>query len=360
MAESTIPQSTALIGVGVFIGVIALLFIALAIQHRGRNLAYIVGSAFSITILAIFMILAAMKWPGEANGCLIRPIPVGQGPNPAATPDPQVTPDPRDFNIPAGAPVYLPDPPDTCYCENSPYIIRQEGQVKQPINTLSSFAPMIAGLMLLALVDADRRRFTATTPEPATPMHTVSFLSVFYGVLVIFLGPGAMFFHASMTRFGGAFDQFSMVLLMDFIVFYNIFHLSGAVRSQWVKQNFLDYRLIFCILYALLNGFLFMVAYADAEGSTGTMMFGISVGIVILVELIIVIFHPGGVSRDWQLLTITLLVFMVAMFVWDWSKTGGPLCDPGRAFQGHAFWHVLAMAVAPFLIFKYLRTETRD
>jgi uncharacterized membrane protein len=76
-------------------------------------------------------------------------------------------------------------------------------------------------------------------------------------------------------------------------------------------------------------------------------------------ELAVLLFEINGFSRDWKYLVWTLLAFVTAIFVWGWSQTGGPLCVPDSVYQGHAFWHILAMAVAPYLIFKYLRSELR-
>src|SRR5207342_2051800 len=94
-----------------------------------------------------------------------------------------------------------------CYCEAFP-----PGEVvtlaKQPINTLSALFPVIAGLIILAIADRDR---AATAPGP-NPMATGRFHALAYGGLVVFLGPGSMFFHGSLTHYGGWLDNFSMVL----------------------------------------------------------------------------------------------------------------------------------------------------
>ena len=53
-----------------------------------------------------------------------------------------------------------------------------------------------------------------------------------------------------------------------------------------------------------------------------------------------------------------LISFAIAVVFWALSFTGAPLCDPNSLLQGHALWHLLAMALTPFFIFLYLRDET--
>ena len=80
----------------------------------------------------------------------------------------------------------------------------------------------------------------------------------------------------------------------------------------------------------------------------------------VVTEAVILLAHPGGVDRRFvPWLVAGLVSFGIATIIWALSATGRPLCDPNSLLQGHAVWHLLAMAVTPFCIFWYLRGETR-
>jgi hypothetical protein len=317
--QSSMDQGVAfgaLIGITVVLVILMILVVA---AQGWRKLRLLIGMGVGLVFLIVIIIMGALDWPGTPNSCLF----------PATTP-----------------------PVDTCYCENSPQIIRESGPVKQPINTLSAFAPVIAGLIVLGTIDVDRQR----SGESLNFMTTVNHYSVGYGALVVFLGPGSMFFHASMTEWGGFLDQFSMVLLMTFVFMYSFYQVMGVYRWGFVRSMFGNSLWAFWLPYALLNTILGLVVILSGAG---TAIFALWVGIVIVWELAVLLFEINGFSRDWKYLVWTLLAFVTAIFVWGWSQTGGPLCVPDSVYQGHAFWHILAMAVAPYLIFKYLRSELR-
>ena len=48
------------------------------------------------------------------------------------------------------------------------------------------------------------------------------FYPISFGVVVTFMGPGSMFFHDSMTAWGGFFDFLSIILFASFVAWYNI------------------------------------------------------------------------------------------------------------------------------------------
>lgn len=50
-------------------------------------------------------------------------------------------------------------------------------------------------------------------------------------------------------------------------------------------------------------------------------------------------------------------VFGTGAMVWFFSRSDGPLCDPGSLLQGHAVWHGLA-AVAFWLLYTRRRART--
>ena len=88
-----------------------------------------------------------------------------------------------------------PDPcvaKDTCYCERV-----HAGMIKQPSNTWSNLGFVLVGLIMLASLPA------VVEGSGRDPMEERTFYAILYGCVVIFLGPGSMFFHASLKKWGG-------------------------------------------------------------------------------------------------------------------------------------------------------------
>jgi hypothetical protein len=122
------------------------------------------------------------------------------------------------------------------------------------------------------------------------------------------------------------------------------------------------------------------------DGS-GAILFGVMAGLLITFELAGVLSNSQAMwkvpligpalkglssvlpyKRGWVWLICGLIAFILAILVWlpGWTPppggaTGivGAFCDPNSDIQGHFFWHLLAMAVVPFFLFLYLRTEEK-
>ena len=249
--------------------------------------------------MILFVALWAADWPGAADRCL-------------------------DNSRRAA-------PRDTCYCEK----LNRSG-IKQPANTWSNVGPILVGLTVLIYVAG------FSTLRSDNPMTSDLMYQNLYGGLVVFLGPGSMYFHASMTRFGGWLDTLSMSLYIVFMVVYNVVRLFDASRSVfWLIYISLN------VLFAILGWFL--------EGA-GTVTFGIMLVCAIITEVIV---HLTKIVRRRLLwLLVGLGIFAVAFLIWWLSHTDGPLCSPDSALQGHGVWHILC-GLAAGCFFLYFRTETR-
>jgi hypothetical protein len=90
----------------------------------------------------------------------------------------------------------LQDNVDTCYCEQ----VLPGKMIKQRSNTWSNLGFVLVGLIMLASLPA------VVAGSGRDPMEERTFYAVLYGCVVIFLGPGSMFFHASMKKWGGWID----------------------------------------------------------------------------------------------------------------------------------------------------------
>lgn len=265
--------------------------------------AWVWGAVGLAAIMTVFAIFAALGWPGEPDSC----------------------------TLPGG----------NCYCEAFP---SDPAPVKQSVNTWSGLVAALGGLIILAIADRDRR----SAVPPAGPMSAGGFYAIAYGALAVFLGPGSMFFHAGLTRFGGWLDNMSMVLYVSFLLVYD------ASRVFRFDTN----RALVVGLFAGVN-VLFGVLIWLVDGS-GTFAFAILAVGAVLAQIAILLWRPGGVRRHFTpWLLVALITFGVAFVIWRLSWTGAPLCDPTSALQGHGLWHVMAMAATPFLLFFYLRDEGR-
>ena len=211
-----------------------------------------------------------------------------------------------------------------CYCEA--FAADVIVLAKQPVNTLSALFPVIAGLIILAITDRDR---AATVPGP-NPMATGRFHALLYGGLVVFLGPGSMFFHGSLTHYGGWLDNFSMILYVTFILCYDaarIWHWDDRIGT-------------FAAIFVAINVLLGLLTWL-ADGS-GTILFAILAGVAIVTQAVILLARPGGIDRRFvPWLLAGLASFGVASIIWALSATGRPLCVPEQpppGPRGLAFW----------------------
>lgn len=255
-----------------------------------------------LSVMAVFAVLAALSWPGEADSC----------------------------TLPGG----------NCYCET----IVADAPVKQVVNTWTGLFAVAAGLVILGIADRDR----SSAHAGAGPMASGGLYAVMYGALAVFLGPGSMFFHGGMTRFGGWLDNLSMVLYVSFLLLYD------AARIFRFDAN----RTIFLVLYS--GVILFLGSLIWAVDGSGKYVFGILAVSAMILQAVIILAKPNGLSRTFiPWLLSALIAFGVAFPIWILSWTGMPLCAPSSPLQGHGLWHILAMAATPFFIFFYLRGETR-
>lgn len=228
-----------------------------------------------------------------------------------------------------------------CYCERA-----RPGNVKQPSNTWFNVGFMIAGLWLLW-----RLRDEVASP---IAMRRPTFAAISYGAAVIFLGPGSMFFHASLTRWGGLVDNISMFIWAGWVLAWQAVRL--AHWQPWWAMALIWAALV--VTASLITGLV--------DGA-GTICFAVLIALACITEIVICAARPRGIVRDWRWLIATFAVFAIAALVWalsggslgDGGVKRGPWCDPDAFLQGHAVWHLLC-AVATVLYAVYLRSERED
>ncbi len=228
-----------------------------------------------------------------------------------------------------------------CHCEA---LISGERKIKQPVNTWSDLGFVAAGLLVFFAIGA----FRLSGETAVNPLQTTSFYSVVYGLLVIYLGPGSMFYHASIKKWGGWLDNMSMVLWTAFLVVY--------VFARGIPLSDALAAIIFGVIVVSSGAIIWFV-----EGS-GKYIFGAMVAVWGVLEIIILVVQAAGNSvmglhrSEWGWLLLAAASFGLAIFIWLRSKDGQPWCHPHSWAQGHAAWHLLS-AVSAFSIFLYLRSE---
>jgi hypothetical protein len=244
----------------------------------------------------IFGVMVASKWPGKKDECIDN---------------------------------------DDCHCETI-----RPGRIKQPINTWSNLAFVLVGLLVL-LHAGGAIEFAG---EGKNPMTMTAFYPISYGLLVISLGLGSMFFHASVRKWGSIIDNLAMYWFLTFVVLYDLFRLFGT-------GNLGVFLLIFLFANIALG-----VARLLNEGSE-KYVFPILFLWVIAIELLIPsgVFNVAGVHREFvPWLRAELIFFVVAFLFWILFRSRSRLCKPDSWFQGHAVWQILSAIAGGFLYLNLL------
>ena len=237
---------------------------------------------------ALFLAAAFAGWPGAPNGCV-----EGGG----------------------------------CFCEAA-----RPGFVRQPANTWSDLGFVLVGLAIGA--HATRTRMGANARNR---MRAGGLYPALYAAIVVFMGPGSMYFHASLTRWGGSLDVLSMYFFITFWVVYALARGYDLSRRRFVQ------------LYIGLNA---VIAIPQiAIGHASALVFGPLAFAGFVLELLLQplggprpawLPQPAPIRTRWVI--AGWACFAAAFALWIPSRTGGPLCDPDSLLQGHAAWHLLSAA----------------
>ena len=243
--------------------------------------------------LAIFFFLGVRGWPGEVDECIAE---------------------------------------DDCHCERP-----RGGMIEQPSNTWSNLASVLVGLLILFQAGGARA-------ISGNPMATESFYPITYGLLVIGLGLGSMFFHASLRKWGSIVDNLAMYWFLSFVVLYDLYRVLEASNLG-----------IFILIFLFVNVALAAVRIPN-EGSE-RYVFPILFLWLIIIELLI----PTGAFGDiglhrpfWPWPVLEVGTFIVAFGIWLLSGSGKPWCRPDSWIQGHAVWQILGALAAGFLYLNLL------
>lgn len=216
---------------------------------------------------------------------------------------------------------------NTCFCEEW-----RPGPIRQPANTVSNLAFVIAGLLCAGHAWRNRS-------GEGGRMHVDPLYPALFAMSLCLIGPASAALHASMTYWGGKVDGASMYLFISYCVAFGF-----SRRFRWTRAGFVA---------AYLGLTLALWALMPFQGSVGgETIFGLMMVVFVVNE-----FWPESETAlsDRRWLKASAAFFLSAFAIWLLSLTPtSPLCDPRSLFQGHAVWHLLtacsAASVYPYFL----------
>lgn len=271
------------------------------------------GRGFVVWALSVFLILGAFLffkntgWPGEPSNCIY-------------------------------------DSPDTCYCEafNKTEILTHAPGIRQPVNTWSNLYAIFSSLLVAIYVYRDRKNLKMSGSYNLMRSNTL--VPDLYIFVVLFLGFGSLWFHGSLTVWGGRIDGVSMYAFTIFLTFYTI-------RRNW------NSGILFWIGYLFsLTIFSIFHIFSDLPSSVKIL---ITVILYLCMEVITWI-RQGKILQGKSLASLlwvfAVLSILTASFFWWASRTGNFMCNPNSFFQPHGLiWHPLA-GITAILLYFYWRS----
>ncbi len=279
-------------------------------DYRG----FVIWGAGAVLVLGLFLVFVFVGWPGEPNAC-----------------------------------VY--ETPHACYCEAFDIEAVEAGTpgVRQPVNTWFNLYALFTAFIVAFFRYGDRRK----TGGAATPnlMFSDNWIPDLYIFAVLFLGLGSMFYHGSLTVWGGIVDGMSMYVFAAFLPFYSMrrYFKSDPIKADrifWIGYTasvILATLMHARILPAFVIILIFVVAYLAIE-----IYIYIKSGVLLV----------GGTDAHWYW-GLAVGSIVAATFFWWASHTSNFMCGPESFFQPHGLlWHPLAGVMAVLLYF-YWREENR-
>jgi hypothetical protein len=210
--------------------------------------------------------------------------------------------------------------PDDCFCEGL-----REGLVRQPANTWSSLAFVLAALWMAVRIRREGgMRTTLSAPNAWLFVASVSMV-----------GLGSAFYHASLTFMGQVLDVSGMYLVATFILFHRLGPRWGISPLGTV------------VGFALVNAAL--MAAQVTTPSLRRVVFG-----VLLVGALALEWRSSGEGRKWLETGAGLMALAFLIWIVDRERL---LCAPDSPLQGHAVWHLLSAAAALCLFRSYERPQ---
>lgn len=331
----------------------------------------VLGTGWAVALLLVTFIGIGINWggcprPGQPTGSSKGAVKCAAGdtiqncePDVWRVECRQPSPAPCPSTIPVGTFCPSGQKPVFPFCEHI-----QTGGVKQPWATWSDLSFIAAGLWLLWFFQYFWRPYETSEASMAAdnPMITIGWLSVTYGMIVIFMGPPSQWFHASMKEWGGWFDSMSVVIWLMFSAVYVIYTLAAPM---WGNGRGSIRTIAVLVIWGALVVICALIAINPDARTYLYFAGGVPWGIAEVIYLIVGLTSSRvRYRRTWWLFGINFLVLAATMTIWVFFNpeiellTPPTACQAREAFPGHALFHILA-SFATVLTFASFASERR-
>ncbi len=298
-----------------------------AFHHAKIRRELVIGIFCAFLAMSVLGYFALNYWPGDPHHCAV--VYNQFGPTNAA------------------------QDPHQCFCENFDLEKVKAGAwgVRQHANTWSNLFPLLIGLILAWKSGADRASGRLVESSRARPWG--GGYPLIMTLIVGFMAPGSMYFHASLTEWGGWTDSMSMYMFVYFLFVYGV-----LVRRSKKEHSGLYFR--FFVLFVLgVGASMFVLVMTDLYVKGYGLLLLWPAVVFAVSELVQWFIY----RRDARWFWAALVAQGLALVIWRASVDNGrPLCigddvfGPESWLQAHGLWHVLANIVALFL-FLHFRSE---
>ena len=210
-----------------------------------------------------------------------------------------------------------------------------EGLLHEPVSAVTSLAFVLAaGLILWESQRAGPPQAAQTRRDSLRSSQRLA-----YPVLVTGIGVGSVVQHGPDPSWSDLAHDLPLAATLALVAADAVAYLLGRSRAWW--------------WWALPT--LALVPFIVAVPRAGDLAQAVVAGIAVALTLARALARHELRTRIGGALTL----LAVGATIGTLSRAGGPLCDPGSLWQGHAVWHVLASA-ALVVLGPVLGTRARN
>ncbi len=195
----------------------------------------------------------------------------------------------------------------------------------------------------------------ADNPPVDNPMLMTGWLSVVYGLIVIFMGPPSQWYHASMKDWGGWFDTMSVVIWLMFNAVYVTY---AVTRTMWDKGRQTERTILVLSIWFLLVIICGLIAIKPGARTPLYFVAGVPWGLAEVAYLICgFVCKEVKYRRYWLLFVLNFVLLGGTMFLWGWynDSLAGTGCNGRAWFPGHAVFHILASFSTVLTFFSFAK-----
>jgi ceramidase len=197
-----------------------------------------------------------------------------------------------------------------------------QGLFAQPVNTLSSLAYIVVGILLLrrALVARSSQRVVLTV----------------YAATVVAVGLGSAAFHGPMPSWGRFAHDLSITSVLAFVIGYDV----ALARAATVRAGLAGFG-------ALLGASAIVLAVSpDVSNALDSVL----IAAAVIAEVAVArspkrLAAAGGFVREPAVWILGAAALAVGAALNALGRTAAPLCEPDSLLQLHAVWHGVTAVV---------------